>query len=159
MTTARSTETICAIATPLGIGAVGIIRLSGPDALPIIETIFSLHQRGPARHVFAGVASHTVHHGWLLNPVTGEPIDEVLVTVMRAPRSYTREDTIEISGHGGPVVLARILELCLTAGARLAEPGEFTKRAFLNGRLDLTQAEAVMAMIQAESEAAHRIAL
>jgi tRNA modification GTPase len=159
MTTARSTDTICAIATPLGIGAVGIVRLSGPDALPIIEKIFSLHQRGAAVPAFLDVASHTVHHGWMIDPATREPVDEVLVTLMRAPRSYTREDTIEISGHGGPVVLARILELCLMAGARLAEPGEFTKRAFLNGRLDLTQAEAVMAVIHAESEAARRMAL
>jgi len=163
MTRSSSTETICAIATPLGIGAVGIIRLSGPDALSIIGKIFSSHHGGPpgggAAPTIEHAASHTVHHGWMVDPASGEPVDEVLVTVMRAPRSYTREETVEISGHGGPMVLARTLELCLTAGARLAEPGEFTKRAFLNGRLDLTQAEAVMALIHAESETARRIAL
>jgi tRNA modification GTPase len=159
MTHSRSTETICAIATPLGIGAVGIVRLSGPDALSIIGRIFSTQRNGGAPSTLETTASHTVHHGWMIDPASGEAIDEVLVTLMRAPRSYTREETVEISGHGGPTVLAQILELCLTAGARLAEPGEFTKRAFLNGRLDLTQAEAVMALIHAESETAHRIAL
>jgi len=159
MTRFSSTDTICAIATPLGIGAVGIVRLSGPDALSIIGKIFAFQRGGVSSSTLEHVASHTVHHGWMVDPASGEAVDEVLVTLMRAPRSYTREETVEISGHGGPMVLARILELCLTAGARLAEPGEFTKRAFLNGRLDLTQAEAVMALIHAESETAHRIAL
>jgi tRNA modification GTPase len=155
----HSTDTICAIATPLGVGGVGMVRVSGPDALGIIGRIFSLRRNGPAPSQLEQAASHTVHHGWMIDPSSGEPVDEVLLTLMRAPRSYTCEDTVEISGHGGPRVLARLLELCLTAGARLAEPGEFTKRAFLNGRLDLTQAEAVMALIHAESETAHRLAL
>jgi tRNA modification GTPase len=159
MTRLRSTDTICAIATPLGIGAVGVVRLSGPDALSVIRKIFSFQRSGTAPSALEAAASHTVHHGWMIDPASGEPVDEVLLTLMRAPRSYTREETVEISGHGGPMVLARILELCLAAGARLAEPGEFTKRAFLNGRLDLTQAEAVMALIHAESETAHRLAL
>jgi len=159
MTPARPIDTICAIATPLGIGAVGVVRVSGPDALSVVETIFAPRRRGGPSPTLADAPSHTVHHGWMTDPATGEPVDEVLVTLMRAPRSYTCEETVEISGHGGPMVLARILELCLSAGARLAEPGEFTKRAFLNGRLDLTQAEAVMALIHAESETAHRLAL
>jgi len=155
----RSTDTICAIATPLGIGGVGMVRVSGPDALGIVGKIFSSRRNGAGSSDLTHAASHTVHHGWMVDPVSGEPVDEVLLTLMRSPRSYTCEDTVEISGHGGPRVQARILELCLTAGARLAEPGEFTKRAFLNGRLDLTQAEAVMALIHAESETAHRLAL
>ena len=159
MTQLHSTDTICAIATPLGFGGVGMVRLSGPDALSITNSIFSAHRNRATRSHLEQAASHTVHHGWLFDPSSGETVDEVLLTLMRAPRSYTREDTVEISGHGGPMVLARLLELCLTAGARLAEPGEFTKRAFLNGRLDLTQAEAVMALIHAESETAHRLAL
>jgi tRNA modification GTPase len=159
MTRSRLTDTICAIATPLGIGAVGIVRLSGPDALSVIGKTFSIQRSGIMPSALEYATSHTVHHGWMIDPASGEPVDEVLVTLMRAPRSYTCEETVEISGHGGPMVLARILELCLAAGARLAEPGEFTKRAFLNGRLDLTQAEAVMALIHAESETAHRMAL
>jgi tRNA modification GTPase len=155
----RVTDTICAIATPLGVGGLGIVRLSGPDALGIIGKIFSSQRHGVTSSALERAASHTVHHGWMIDPSSGEPVDEVLLTLMRTPHSYTREDTVEISGHGGPVVLARLLELCLSAGARLAEPGEFTKRAFLNGRLDLTQAEAVMALIHAESETAHRLAL
>ncbi len=153
------TDTICAIATPLGIGGLGIVRLSGPDALSIVGKIFSTQRDGTIHSSLERAASHTVHHGWVIDPSSGEPVDEVLVTLMRSPHSYTRDDTVEISGHGGPMVLARLLELCLGAGARLAEPGEFTKRAFLSGRLDLTQAEAVMALIHAESETAHRLAL
>jgi tRNA modification GTPase len=159
MTRFHLTDTICAIATPLGVGGLGIVRLSGPDALSIAGKIFSTQRGGATPSSLEQSASHTVHHGWMIDPSSGEPVDEVLLTLMRAPHSYTRDDTIEISGHGGPRVLARILEVCLAAGARLAEAGEFTKRAFLNGRLDLTQAEAVMALIHAESETAHRIAL
>jgi tRNA modification GTPase len=165
MSRPAQTETICAIATPLGKGGLGIIRFSGPDALSIAGRCILLQKRpaSPGRtRSEAGLdhlESHRVHHGWFVDPSTQEPIDEILITPMRAPRSYTREDVVEISGHGGPATLARMLEGCLTAGARLAAPGEFTKRAFLNGRLDLTQAEAVMALIHAESEAAHRLAL
>ncbi|MBI3621461.1 MAG: tRNA uridine-5-carboxymethylaminomethyl(34) synthesis GTPase MnmE [Nitrospirae bacterium] len=159
MTHTRLTDTICAIATPLGVGGLGVVRLSGPNALGISSKIFSSQRHGATSSALEQAASHTVHHGWMIDPSSGEPVDEVLLTLMRTPHSYTREDTVEISGHGGPVVLARLLELCLSAGARLAEPGEFTKRAFLNGRLDLTQAEAVMALIHAESETAHRLAL
>ena len=153
-------DTICAIATPIGKGGIGIVRLSGANALTIAERCFQPHQDRPLRQATVSqYESHTVHHGWIIDLSTNERVDEVLLTPMRAPRSYTREDIVEISGHGGPAVLARILEVCLRAGARLAEPGEFTKLAFLSGRLDLSQAEAVMALIHAESEAAHRLAL
>ncbi|MEW6324823.1 MAG: tRNA uridine-5-carboxymethylaminomethyl(34) synthesis GTPase MnmE [Nitrospirota bacterium] len=152
-------DTICAIATPLGVGGIGVVRLSGPEAIAVANRIFSSRRNERPADALERAASHTVHHGWLIDPSTDEVVDEVLVTAMRAPRTYTREDVVEISGHGGPRVLATILECCLAAGSRLAEPGEFTKRAFLNGRLDLTQAEAVMALIHAESEAARRLAL
>jgi len=159
MSASTSHDTICAIATPLGTGGIGVVRLSGAEAVAIAGNIFSSRRDGTPAGDLQQTASHTVHHGWLVDPSSNEAVDEVLVTVMRTPRSYTREDVVEISGHGGPRVLAKMLELCLAAGARLAEPGEFTKRAFLNGRLDLTQAEAVMALIHAESEVAHRLAL
>lgn len=141
-------DTIVAIATPPGEGGVGIVRLSGSTAEPIARRVFRGRLRD-RRAVF----------GQITDPGTGEPIDEALALLMRAPRTYTREDTVELQAHGSPVVLRRIVELCLREGARLAEPGEFTLRAFLNGRLDLAQAEAVLDLIQARTDAARRLAV
>lgn len=147
-------DTIAAIATPPGEGGLAVIRISGPEALAVADRCFRAG-RGGAR--LASVPSHTVHHGW----VVGEagPVDEVLVTVLRAPRSYTREDTVEIGCHGGVMVSRQVLDAVLAAGARLAAPGEFTRRAFVNGRLDLAQAEAVADLIHARSELAARAAV
>src|SRR5919109_2654507 len=148
-------DTIAAIATPLGEGGLGVIRVSGSQALAIVRTVFrDRHGRAVER-----LPSHRVRFGSMIDPCTGAKLDEVLVTYMRAPHSYTREDVVEISGHGGIGVMARILEALVKAGARLAEPGEFTKRAFLNGRLDLAQAEAVIDLIHAQTEASQRTAL
>jgi tRNA modification GTPase len=148
-------DTIAAIATPLGEGGLGVIRVSGWDALAIVRTVFR-DRRGRA---VERLPSHRVRFGSMIDSRTGAKLDEVLVTYMRAPHSYTREDVVEISGHGGIGVMGRILEALVKAGARLAEPGEFTKRAFLNGRLDLAQAEAVIDLIQAQTEASQRTAL
>ncbi len=150
-----SSETICAISTPIGEGGIGIIRLSGPKSIAIGDRLFRRCPSGPLHRV----ATHTVHYGHIIEPLTGEVVDEVLVTVMRAPRTYTREDIVEINAHGGPLLLHRILGLLMDQGARMAEPGEFTKRAFLSGRIDLTQAEAVMDLISAKTEASGRAAL
>lgn len=148
------TDTIAAIATPLGEGGIAVIRISGPDAVRAADRVF----RG--RKALAEVASHTVHYGFVVDPATGEKADEVLATVMRAPRSFTREDVVEISCHGGIIAVRKVLELVLAAGgARLAEPGEFTKRAFLNGRIDLSQAEAVIDLIRAKTDEAHALAM
>src|SRR5881296_4314335 len=143
-------DTICAIATPPGEGGIGIIRLSGEKALDIASTLFA----GSGGRTVRDYKTHTLHHGELRAPDTGVRIDEVLVAVMKAPRSYTREDIVEFHCHGSPLVLRLGLEALIRNGARLAEPGEFTKRAFLNGRLDLAQAEAVMDLIHARSERA-----
>src|SRR5207244_3701479 len=148
-------DTICAIATPLGEGGIGIIRLSGEKALDIASTVFA----GSGGRTVREYKTHTLHHGELRAPDTGVRIDEVLVAVMKAPRSYTREDVVEFHCHGGPLVLRLGLEVLIRSGARLAEPGEFTKRAFLNGRLDLAQAEAVMDLIQARTQTGLRVAL
>jgi tRNA modification GTPase len=149
------TDTICAISTPIGEGGIGIVRLSGPQSIPVADRLF--RSRGKTHLLEA--PSHTIHHGILSDPETGEDVDEVLVSVMRSPKTFTREDTVEINAHGSPAVLYRILTLVLARGCRLAEPGEFTKRAFLNGRLDLTAAEAVMDLIQSRTEASSRAAL
>lgn len=141
-------DTIAAIATPLGEGGIGIVRMSGPQAQEIGAQIFTGRLR-----------DRYLAHGYVIDPVTGERVDEVLAVLMRAPRTYTREDVVEFHGHGGPVPLQRILSLCLRSGARQAEPGEFTLRAFLNGRLDLCQAEAVLDVIQAKTDASLRLAL
>lgn len=147
-------DTIAAIATPIGEGGVGVIRISGKDALAVAGEAFR-----PASGVpVAGLPTHTVHYGYARDPVTDEGIDDGLITVFRKPRSYTGEDCVEISCHGGIVPLRRVLEATLRAGARLAEPGEFTKRAFLNGRLDLAQAEAVLDIIRARTDEAMRMA-
>ena len=139
-------DTICAIATPIGEAGIGLIRLSGPDALSSALKIF--RAKDPSRTL----KSHTLNYGWIKDPVSGELIDEVLLSYMAAPRTYTREDVIEINCHSGYAVLNRILELVLATGARLAQPGEFTRRAFLNGRIDLSQAEAVIEIIRSRSE-------
>src|SRR2546425_12061962 len=147
-------DTICAIATPPGEGGIGIIRLSGEKALDIASTVFA----GSGGRTVREYKTHTLHHGELRAPDTGMRIDEVLVAVMKAPRSYTREDVVEVHGHGGPPVVRLGLEVLIRSGARLAEPGEVTKRAFLNGRLDLAQAEAGMDLIQARAQTGLRVA-
>ncbi|MCM3398074.1 tRNA uridine-5-carboxymethylaminomethyl(34) synthesis GTPase MnmE [Oceanobacillus profundus] len=146
------TDTITAISTPIGEGAIAIVRLSGPEAVSMTARIFkgkNLNQ----------VDSHTIHYGKLIDPKTSEIAEEVMVSVMRAPKTFTREDVVEINCHGGMVAVNRVLELILSIGARLAEPGEFTKRAFLNGRIDLSQAEAVMDLIRAKTDRAMSVAL
>ncbi len=147
-----SEQTIAAIATAPGIGAIGVIRLSGPDAISIADRIFKGKK-------LAAQPTHTMHFGKIMSPVDGAEIDEVVASVFRAPRSYTGEEVVEISGHGSPYILQRILEACTQAGARLALPGEFTQRAFLNGKMDLAQAEAVADLIAADSYAAQQTAL
>ena len=135
-------DTIVAIATPPGRGGIGVVRLSGPDARTIASPMLRLtHDLEPGR----------THFGELIEPATGERIDEVVATFFAKPHSYTTDDVIEISCHGSPVVLRHVVEMALAAGARLAEPGEFTMRAFLNGRIDLTQAEAVRDLIDSQT--------
>ncbi|RME00395.1 MAG: tRNA uridine-5-carboxymethylaminomethyl(34) synthesis GTPase MnmE [Deltaproteobacteria bacterium] len=142
-------DTIAAIATPPGTGGIGIVRISGPRALTILERTF--RKRG-------GMTSHRLYPGTFVDPEGGEVIDHVLAVVMYAPHSYTGEDVVEIHGHGGTLVMSKILSIVLAAGARHAEPGEFTRRAFLNGRIDLTQAEAIADIIHARSEGGLRLA-
>lgn len=148
-------ETIAAISTPIGEGGIGIVRLSGKDAIRIVADIFKPY-RGRKPDV---LPTHTINYGHIIDPESGAVIDEVLLTIMKAPYTYTREDIVEINCHGGIIPLRRVLELILKHGARLAEPGEFTKRAFLNGRIDLTQAEAVIDLINAKTERALRVAM
>ena len=152
---ASNDDTIGAISTPLGEGGIGIIRLSGRDAIHIAECIFS----SPKDKTLSGQESHRIIYGRIHDPATGARIDEVLVTIMKSPSSYTREDVVEINCHGGMVPLRETFELVLRYGARMAEPGEFTRRAFLNGRIDLSQAEAVLDLIRAKTEESRRIAL
>jgi tRNA modification GTPase len=147
-------ETIAAIATPTGEGGIGVVRISGRTALIVAGEIFR-----PASGIpVAGLPTHTAHYGFALDSVSEEHIDDGVLVVFRNPRSYTGEDTVEISCHGGTVVMRRLLESALRAGARLAEPGEFTKWAFLNGRIDLAQAEAVLDIIRARTDEALRVA-
>jgi tRNA modification GTPase len=148
-------DTICAIATPPGEGGIGIIRLSGEKAVEIASRVFA----GSGGRAVRDFRTHTLHHGELREPDGGARLDEVLVVLMQAPRSYTGEDVVEFQCHGGPLVLRLGLEALIRSGARLAEPGEFTKRAFLNGRLDLAQAEAVMDLISARTQTGLRVAL
>jgi tRNA modification GTPase len=145
-------DTIAAISTPLGEGGIAIVRVSGAGAVTIADRLFFCRQGAPSRF-----ASHTIHFGTV--GVNGTLVDQVMLTVMRAPRTYTGEDTVEINCHGGILTARTILGLCLQHGARLAEPGEFTKRAFLAGRIDLAQAEAVMDLIRARTERAHSAAV
>lgn len=143
-------DTIAAIATPLGEGGLAVIRISGPDALAIADHVFEPASQRACKP--SQVPSHTLHYGYVRRE--SERIDEVMLAVMRRPRSYTREDVVEISCHGGLLVARLVLQAVLEAGARPAQPGEFTRRAFLNGRLDLTQAEAVADLIAARTERA-----
>lgn len=148
-------DTIAAISTPLGVGGIGIVRLSGKEAISIVEKIFS----SPKNKSLKESESHRLIYGFIKDPSTGTTIDEVLVTIMKAPHTYTKEDVVEINCHGGFLPLRNVLELILNYGARLAEPGEFTKRAFLNGRIDLSQAEAVIDLINAKTDASRKVAL
>jgi tRNA modification GTPase len=145
-------DTIAAISTPIGEGGIAIIRVCGPLAFDLADRVFHSPKGRPSQFT-----THTIHFG--MAGANGEAIDQVMLTVMRAPRTYTKEDTIEINCHGGILTARKLLGLCLNNGARLAEPGEFTKRAFLNGRVDLTQAEAVMDLIRARTDRAHQCAL
>jgi len=153
-------DTIAAISTPIGEGGIGIVRLSGPQAEALLHSVFR-----PASRLVSTAptdpssSSHRFRYGHVVDPGTGLPIDEVLVVLMRAPRTFTRQDVAEIHCHGGIVPLRQTLELLLRHGARLAEPGEFTLRAFLNGRIDLAQAEAVLDIVQAKTEASLRVAI
>lgn len=147
-------DTIAAISTPPGEGAISIVRLSGDQAVQLADKVY---QSGNKR--LSEVPSHTIHYGHIVDPKSNQLVDEVMVSVMRAPKTFTREDVVEINCHGGIVVVNQILQLLLREGARLAEPGEFTKRAFLNGRVDLSQAEAVMDLIRAKTDKAMGLAL
>ncbi len=137
-----------------GRGGIGIIRISGPKAITLVSGVF----KPRSIKELAEEKTHTLHYGYIVHPESGETVDEVLVSVMRAPATYTREDVVEINCHGGMAPLWRIVSILITAGARQAEPGEFTKRAFLNGRIDLVQAEAVMDIIHAKTELSHQAA-
>nr|WP_062051973.1 tRNA uridine-5-carboxymethylaminomethyl(34) synthesis GTPase MnmE [Bacillus sp. JCM 19034] len=146
-------DTIAAISTALGEGAIGIVRLSGDQAIQVADKMYK------GKQALTDVASHTIVYGYIVDPKTGERIEESMVTVMRAPKTFTCEDVVEINCHGGIMSVNRVLQLALRLGARLAEPGEFTKRAFLNGRIDLSQAEAVMDLIRAKTDRAMDVAL
>jgi len=148
-------DTIVAVASAAGEAGIGLIRMSGSGAQAICRRIF----RTSGGKRLRSLESHRVYYGRVCDLVTGDPVDEVLVTFMGSPRSYTREDVVEVSCHGGALPARRVLQLLLAAGARLAEPGEFTRRAFINGRLDLAQAEAVCEIIRARSDAALRQAM
>ncbi|MGB2852904.1 MAG: tRNA uridine-5-carboxymethylaminomethyl(34) synthesis GTPase MnmE, partial [Dehalococcoidia bacterium] len=141
-------DTIAAISTPLGQGGIGIVRLSGKDALPTVQKLFN-----------RCLSDRRLVYGHITDPSNGEVVDEVLVSYMAAPHTYTREDIVEINCHGGPLPLQRILGLTLRYGARMANPGEFTLRAFLNGRIDLAQAESVLDVVQAKTAASLRVAV
>jgi tRNA modification GTPase len=145
-------DTITAITTPYGESGIGIVRVSGKDCMRIFKTLFRSKSK---TQVFK---SHTLYHGEVINPSNGEPIDEVLAVFMKSPKTYTREDCVEFQCHGGYLVLRRVLEAVLSMNTRLAEPGEFTKRAFLNGRIDLSQAEAVIDIIRANTDKSHKFA-
>ncbi|PZX03741.1 tRNA modification GTPase trmE [Psychrobacillus insolitus] len=148
-------DTIAAISTPLGEGAIAIVRLSGSNAISIANQIF----HSPNGKNLFNQASHTIHYGHLVDSETDEIVEEVMLSLMKGPKTFTREDVVEINCHGGIVSVNRVLKLVLINGARLAEPGEFTKRAFLNGRIDLSQAEAVMDLIRAKTDKAMNVAL
>ncbi|MCM8772352.1 MAG: tRNA uridine-5-carboxymethylaminomethyl(34) synthesis GTPase MnmE [Candidatus Omnitrophica bacterium] len=152
-------DTIVAISTPLGISGIGIVRLSGKDTYRIIEEIFVPGKNPKKRKKLKieNLPSHTVYYGHIVD--NGKIIDEVIVTIMKSPKSYTREDMAEIGCHGGIIPLKEVLNLCIKKGARLAEPGEFTKRAFLNGRIDLLQAESILDIIYSKTEYALEIGI
>jgi len=146
-------STIAAVATPIGSGGIGIIKISGQNSLPIASHIFQ-----SSHSSISNLKSHHLYHGYIVDPENGRVVDEVLLTVMLAPHSYTREDVVEIQAHSGPVVLRSVLDLVLKHGATIAGPGEFTKRAYINGRIDLTQAEAVIDIINAKTNKSLEIA-
>jgi len=148
-------DTIAAIATNLGESGISIIRVSGDKALKIVSSIF----KGKNDKKLDDIKTYTMRYGFIIDKDTGETLDEVIVSYMKGPRSFTAEDTVEINCHGGVIVTKRILEEVIKAGARIAEPGEFTKRAFLNGRIDLSQAEAVIDIIRAKTELSAKSAL
>ena len=143
-------DTICAISTSQGVGAIAIVRVSGSESIEIVNSMFQGKD-------LTQVDTHTINYGHIIDEA-GNIIDEVLVTVMRAPKTFTAEDTVEINTHGGIAPTNKVLELLQIKGCRLAEPGEFTKRAFLNGRIDLLQAEAVMDMINAKTNSQREMA-
>ena len=145
-------DTIAAIATALGEGSISVIRVSGSEAIGIVDKIFT------GKKKLSTVDTHTMNYGNIVDPQTNERVDEVFCAVFHAPRTYTGENVVEIQGHGGIVAVQRVMRLVLGAGARLAEPGEFTKRAFLNGRIDLSQAEAVIDVIRSKTDAAMKVA-
>lgn len=145
-------DTIAAISTPMGEGAIAIVRISGPEAVRAANQIFK------GKNI-EEVDSHTIHYGFIVDPETKEKVEEVMLSILRAPKTFTREDVVEINCHGGLVSVNRVLQLVLNQGVRLAEPGEFTKRAFLNGRIDLSQAEAVMDLIRAKTDRAMNVAI
>lgn len=146
-------DTIAAVSTALGEGGIAIIRVSGPEAISQVTPLFR------SKTLLTEAASHTVHYGHIVNPADGERMEEVLVTLMKGPRSFTTEDVVEISAHGGVISVRRVMDLLLQQDIRLAEPGEFTKRAFLGGRIDLSQAEAVIDLIRSKSDRAFSVAL
>jgi tRNA modification GTPase len=148
-------DTIAAISTPMGEGAIAIVRLSGEESISIADKVF----KGITEKRLKEVPTHTIHYGHLFDPKNGQIVEEVMVSVMRGPKTFTKEDIVEINCHGGIVSVNRVLQLILNNGAVLAEPGEFTKRAFLNGRIDLSQAEAVMDLIRAKTDRAMNVAL
>lgn len=155
MSDMQGIDTIVAVATPPGVGALGVVRLSGPQAVEIAQRVFR-----PSGGTFPSRAeSHRLVHGWMVDPATQEAVDEVMVAIMWAPRSYTREDVVEIDCHGGWAAQRAVVRILLSEGARAAEPGEFTRRAFINGRIDLAQAEAVLAVVRAKSAAGLRAAV
>ncbi len=149
-------DTICAISTPMGLSGVGVVRVSGPAAIPMVAPLFK------GRGAFTQFSTHTLHYGKVVDPREAHlphEIDEALFLILKAPQSYTGEDTVEIQSHGNPLILQKILALLMGQGARVALPGEFTRRAFLSGRIDLSQAEAVMELIASQSDAHHQWAL
>ena len=143
-------DTIAAISTTMGVGAISIVRVSGDKAIEIVNKMFKGSD-------LSKVESHTINYGFIMDKT--EKVDEVLVTIMRAPKTFTREDVVEINTHGGIAITNKVLELLLTNGCRLAEPGEFTKRAFLNGRIDLIEAEGVMDLINSKTEKMRKLAI
>jgi GTP-binding protein TrmE N-terminus. len=148
-------DTIAAISTAVGEAGISIIRISGSDAIKIVSGIFKSKRNIDLKTV----RSHTVHYGFICDSESNEVYDEVLVNVMKSPHTYTKEDIVEINCHGGYVPAKRILELVLKNGARLAEPGEFTKRAFINGRIDMSQAEAVIDIIRSKTALSNKYAV
>jgi len=142
-------DTIAVISTALGVGAISIIRVSGEESINIVNKIFDRD--------LSNAKTHTIHYGHIID--NNEIIDEVLISIMLAPRTFTKENIVEINCHGGINTTNKVLELLLTNGARLAEPGEFTKRAFLNGRIDLTQAEGIMNLIESKTDASRKMSI